>query len=486
MALAVFYVRSLLVRYEEKQPERQVETAVESLKESASAGTLFSVYQNSSGQTGAISGGKFETKDIKTAFSDAIASGELEYSLSLDKHEDDELIYYVQSKGYKYAKITLKATSEPETKLLVFTFRDWTVGSVELLLEAHDYTLTVPAGINAAVNGIALGESEVTSSDDETVTYTLDDIYLEPDVLITDSEGNRATYVIKNDAIVPEIYNYSLTIPSVLEVRLNGAKIEGTDKGEGISYYSILRLNETSVEISDQFGNTIQYEGGNSIPLTYLRAMTPEGYTVKLDGEDITSKVSSYEVNDEFYLIKDIVEDLPKNLLLYVAVLRDDAAITLCDSDGTAVQYDSEKHNIDLTSASYEDTVPWEITAEIDPLEVLEQWSLFTSNDVSFAQVAHYLYPDSYQYEMADEYANGIDITFTSVHSLGDPPFINESVKNYRRISDNCFSVDVSFTKIMIVAGSTLEDSMDERVYFVRYGEGYGQQWKLAAMKENV
>ena len=86
---------------------------------------------------------------------------------------------------------------------------------------------------------------------------------------------------------------------------------------------------------------------------------------------------------------------------------------------------------------------------------------------------------------MATKYANGIDITFTSIHTLDNPPFTNESVGNFIRISENCFSVDISFDKNMVLSdGNCITDSMNDRFYFVKYAES--GTWKLVCMKEIV
>ena len=67
-----------------------------------------------------------------------------------------------------------------------------------------------------------------------------------------------------------------------------------------------------------------------------------------------------------------------------------------------------------------------------------------------------------------------------------DPPFRNERVGNFRQITDDCFSVDISFDKHMrLYYGKEIVDSMNERWYFLKYGTGdAAPTWRLAAMKE--
>ena len=75
---------------------------------------------------------------------------------------------------------------------------------------------------------------------------------------------------------------------------------------------------------------------------------------------------------------------------------------------------------------------------------------------------------------MALAWANSVDITFTSGHVLGNPPFEDESVTNYMRFSDNCFSVDVHLVKVMhLDSGKTERDEMNATFYFVNDGGWY-------------
>lgn len=113
------------------------------------------------------------------------------------------------------------------------------------------------------------------------------------------------------------------------------------------------------------------------------------------------------------------------------------------------------------------------------------------SADVPFNEISQYLVKGSYQYEVAKKYANGVDIKFISGHGLANPPFTEESVTNFIWIADNCFSVDVSFVKHMILrVGSRVDDPMNDRFYFVKYDDTEdgvdNPMWKIVSMKEIV
>ena len=121
-------------------------------------------------------------------------------------------------------------------------------------------------------------------------------------------------------------------------------------------------------------------------------------------------------------------------------------------------------------------------------LKIAEDWSLMMSADLygnlyGFYNYAPNLIEGSQLYKVAYNWVTSIDITFTSYHTLEDPPFTDEVVTNYRRLSDNTFTVDISFTKNMNITGSGYHaDKMNSRFTFVKYNSA----WKLVNIKEIV
>lgn len=113
------------------------------------------------------------------------------------------------------------------------------------------------------------------------------------------------------------------------------------------------------------------------------------------------------------------------------------------------------------------------------------------TEDAAFSQLEPYLIEDSYQYQVVLQYATGVDRTFTSKHTLANPAFTEETVTNYVQIADNCFSVDISFVKHMILSyGARVDDPMNDRFYFVKYDDTDdgtdNPTWRIASMKEIV
>ena len=113
------------------------------------------------------------------------------------------------------------------------------------------------------------------------------------------------------------------------------------------------------------------------------------------------------------------------------------------------------------------------------------------SNDKKFAEIKNSLIDGSYQYKKAYQYATGIDIHFVSPHKFANPMFTGNTVSNYTWITDNCFSVDVSFVKHMILpSGKKVDDAMNHRFYYVKYDDTNdgidNPAWKIASMREII
>ena len=111
--------------------------------------------------------------------------------------------------------------------------------------------------------------------------------------------------------------------------------------------------------------------------------------------------------------------------------------------------------------------------------------------DLDFSVLVKDLVKSSYQYNVAEKYNNSVDKQFMSVHTLLNPVFTEESVKNFTWITDNCFSVDIRFIKNMrIDGGSIVQDEMNEKFYFVKYDDTNdyynNPKWKLVGMKGGV
>ena len=202
------------------------------------------------------------------------------------------------------------------------------------------------------------------------------------------------------------------------------------------------------------------------------------------EGGEIPEGVSKTIVNPDFESLVGLVDGLPNQVEYNIAILEKDADIAVYDSNGNTVELDANEKSHNLMNVEVLQEVPAEIAAEINVLEVAQNWSLYMSNDFSFANISKLMLPNSKQYKVAKDYSTSIDRTFFSNHILLDPAFTENKVSNFTWITEDSFSVQVSFVKHMKLTrtGQFKDDAMNDRFYFVRSNG----KWLLAALKEVV
>lgn len=124
------------------------------------------------------------------------------------------------------------------------------------------------------------------------------------------------------------------------------------------------------------------------------------------------------------------------------------------------------------------------IIGEIDIETIAKNWSLFLTKDLSgenygFQTFKNYLIEGTDMYKQAYNWAHSIDITFTSSHTLKNPPFTNVRIENFIIYGDSAFSCEVYLEKNMIVKGEAQTDIMHDTLSFIKV-DG---EWKLMNIK---
>lgn len=481
---ASLYVRSVLREYEASQPIYLVEDARAQLAAEAQAGTLWSQYSLPEPAPGRFEDGQ----DIRAAYTALLSGDETVCVKQTARREDDHICYDIKAGSLVLAEVELRPDGDPKTLLTILTQQSWALEAVRPVLQPHDYTLQVPEGFTVRVNGAEPAQDDGTPDGTGNMDYVFSGIYLQPEVDVLAPSGARANLTFRGEKIVPEIYRYDMTLPASLTVTVNGVQNAGTDAGDGRIRHDIIELEKPTVEVADTFGNSVEFDGKNALPLTAMTVRADSRYTVAAAGQtltpDSTGPVPDYETFSEF------VEGLPQIDTYHIAVLQKDAPLSVLDAQGRPVEVEpglSEYEFTDWNTGA--DAVPQEIADEIDVLDVAQTWSLFLTQDRAFSQLSPYLLRGSYQYEVAYKFAHGIDITFTSIHTLLNPAFTEEAVGNFVRITDNCFSVDIQFVKHMhLDNGMYVDDAMHDRFYFVWYDDTDDGRdnpaWKLAGIKE--
>lgn len=490
VALASLYVSRLLQKYEDTRPEKYVENAIAELTARAADGTLWQTYFLPELE---FEMSKYEAGlDVQAEYERRLLERETEYVVMNGDFPEDELYYTVTCDGAKVAEVKLKAKGPAVTKLAILSYREWNVEYTKPLIEKNDYTLLVPEDFSVKANQIALALEDGETNGKGEVEYTIRGVYFAPEFDIKDAGGQTVNYSIADNRVIAEYYYYNLVLPDTLTVKVNGQVVEGVVQENHNTYYEIKELSKPEVILVDLYGNEFSYEGGKPIPLTHKLISTESGYEVKVMEEEVPKQAVFEQENPEYEALRDYVSDLPDLTLYNIAVLKEDVEVSVTDKEGNETVLDSAGEEYSFTAQDkYLEEVPAEVSAQVDVLELAQKWSLFMSADLTFKDMSQYLIKDSYQYEVAIKYATGVDIKFISGHGLANPAFTEESVTNFVWLGDNCFSVDISFVKHMILnVGSRVDDPMNDRFYFVKYDDTddgvNNPMWKIASMKEIV
>lgn len=489
VAAASFYVARLLQKYEDSLPEQCVENVIDELTALANEGTFWQQYPYPVTETG------FFENNINVAekYLQCFIDRQVEYFQKTGEYPEDELYYTLHCNGAPLGEIKLKAKGPAVTKLAILSYREWEVEAVSPILEKNDYTLVVPEDFSVTVNGVKLAQTDGNFGGEK--KYVVDGVYFAPEFEIKDAKGNDVSYEFNKNRVIADYYYYTLTLPSTLVVKLNGKPLSGESETDSMITYEIRELSKPEVLISDAYGNEISYEGGMKIPFTNKQISAEETYDVKVMGNVVPKDAGVPSDNPEYILVRDYVknaDELPKLIFYNIAVLKNNAEVTVEDKDGTITTLDDDAISYVFSSKDkFLSEVPEEVAKEIDVLTAAKKWSLFMSADVNFSEMSKYLIKDSYQYDVAKKYATGTDIKFISAHTLRTPPFTEETVSNFVWITEDSFSVDISFVKHMVLTvGSRVDDPMNDRFYFVKYDDTDdgidNAAWKIAGMKEIV
>ncbi len=478
--ICAFGVRNVLKEYEANQPEYQAKAAMEQLVADASSADAFwekyslpetseNIYE--------------KNVDVKSKYIKLYTDGELNYTVKSGTYPENEMRYLIRNDKTELAEVVLKSEGDIITKLAVFNSRVWNIESINPIFGPQEYSLQIPDRFTVSANGIPLSAEEGAADENGLVKYTVSGVFMEPTFDISDGNGNNVSYVVKNYRVIPEYYDYTLTIPNTLTVKVNGTVDEGTARENNLVFHEIRSLQKPDVVITDMFGNSVSYEG-KGLDLTYMTILAPDSFSVKYKGGELPEGVSKTLVNPDFESLVGLVDGLPNQVEYNIAILEKDADIAVYDSNGNTVELDANEKSHNLMNVEVLQEVPAEIAAEINVLEVAQNWSLYMSNDFSFANISKLMLPNSKQYKVAKDYSTSIDRTFFSNHILLDPAFTENKVSNFTWITEDSFSVQVSFVKHMKLTrtGQFKDDAMNDRFYFVRSNG----KWLLAALKEVV
>jgi hypothetical protein len=289
----------------------------------------------------------------------------------------------------------------------------------------------------------------------------------------------------------PYVLSSEFTLPASISLNVNGNNVEGVLDESGKTAYALALLGDADVELCDLFGNVEKQYGKIRNVFAQASFSVPSSFKVSLNSGTIPSKCITTKPFKEFEYVSAYTE-MPVmctyNLAYIPSSKNEKPEVYISNNLGEKVDY-TFGDNLNITKFASKDTVPEELLKEASVLSFARSWSLFMTNDLpgGLNSLSKYLLKGTYLYEVAYKWATGIDRTFTSIHSLYNPPFVNEKISNFVMYSDDCFSCDVYLVKKMRIAnGLNVDDELSRKIFFVKVDltkDGKDNPtWKVADM----
>lgn len=222
--------------------------------------------------------------------------------------------------------------------------------------------------------------------------------------------------------------------------------------------------------------------------LVYYDIKIPSNYKLYIDDTLITSKDQEEKYPNLDYLYH--AADMPSLVSYKINDLTGKEKIEVLDFNNNKVDLIKNNYQYTLSTPyitlnNYEEAIKY-LNGEIDILSIAKNWSLFLTKDLEgpingFSKIDDYLIKDTEIYKSAYKWATGVDITFTSKHTLKKNPFQKEKVTNFVIYDKNVFSCDVYLEKHLQVSGKKKEeiDVMNDTLYFLKEKN----EWKLVNIK---
>lgn len=274
------------------------------------------------------------------------------------------------------------------------------------------------------------------------------------------------------------------TSDPVINVTMDGkpflrVQLHETGSETKLGIMSITEWELGSVILLSEEGGELPFEkdaAGAAQPsagLSYEVAI-PEGFTLYANGAPVADTVPHAEAQlEEFQYVAPYTE-VPKGLEYQLSGLFFQPALTAESNAGRQVDLVRTGEGKYAVSADFEPTQEAEafIRSIADPLEIGKLWSKFMTDDVAGAYHGFYtvvngcmLLKGSNLYDLAEAWADSIDITFVSEHAILG--WSNETVSNFTRYNDTLLSCDVYFEKNLRVGSQSRTDVFNNRMFFV-------------------
>ncbi len=273
------------------------------------------------------------------------------------------------------------------------------------------------------------------------------------------------------------VFEREFSLPTGIFLMINGERVTSEEMDEnGNNKYNIGYLGDADIEILDVFGNTEKQYRTVRKNFSSASFTVPSNFEVTADGKEVSDVCKTITAIPEYEYVAKYTE-MPSLVEYNIRFIpREDGArpeISIKDNLGEKIEY-TYGEKLKVTKQSLLPEVPEQLMTEANVLDFSRKWSLFMTNDLAggLGALSKYLFRDSYLYSVAYKWSIGIDRTFTSIHTLYNPPFSDEKVTNFVQYSDNCFSCDVRLVKKMRIAnGLDVDDELTGKLFFIKYDD---------------
>lgn len=444
----LIYVSFVVKEFDRSQPARTVERYIEGLAAMGRDNTVvdklkitelcYNRYEDNNGD------------EYSEKYAEKIRSGKLTYEYDAANSTELSKTYRILSDKKSVGNLKLSGDN-CRNKLFFFSMADWSVDAFEPIVADTVYNLTlyVPEGTNAFINGWQLspGELDEKLSGDIPV-YSVKGLLHQPEISYKDSSGEEIPFTSEQNVIKPIVFDYSFSVPSGITVKLGNEKLSGEKDADGDMRYVIRSMVKPEVTFTDVLGEVKAYDPEDEAGLFRCDVALPDDYSLTVAGRN-ADEVCEPQVKpnpDAAVMLEQAGVALPDRKTYSLAFVNPGAEAVVTNANGVSKSYALDKKRLEINSLSGD--IPEDISAQINPLEIAKNWSKFMTNDYNHLDVIQsYFIKDSDYYHYAYQWAYGIDHTFTSEHIIDS--FTNESVNNFVRYSDTCFSCEVYFEKNM-------------------------------------
>ena len=488
--LAAAHVNRVLSEYEQAQPERIVEEQIKRIEEACAKGTPEEAITFLLPKQAEYDAEIPEVKEYKEKL---IHAKEWTYKVKTSGYHEKEQYFSLLADGEEVAILTVESIGE-QIRLAILTMTDWQLKSVTSLITFtnYNYTVEIPKGYRVFINETCLsGAAE--GNEEGWELYHVDTLYSEPEIRVENEFGEEVLYNIVENNVKAIVYQYQLSLPRNYTVYAGERKQSGDVRGD-VCDYSIITTSEEIV-LDDSYGNTMVYNGRDEIYTYDYEIQVPDNFSVLVNGTSGEAYQVEEKENSSYQGCMEYA-DMPKQVTYRFEHALKQPEITICDNLGRKVECKFDNYSFTVTKQTGEETIPEEISSQVDVLETAKMWSKLMSDDLEgsqrgFGTIRSHLVKGSYLYDVAYKWATNVDIKYTASHVLDDPPFTQERVTNFVRYTENLFSCDIHFMKHMDLTSRKLKvtDETNSTFYFLYCSEETDEnsgRWCLLDIQEII